>query len=346
MYFYDKKTNEKYYTKQDLLWSKLDFRNIASYFGEGFDSIDWAKEPVESLKELRKQRAQQLRDTYSYLVLYYGGGSDSSTVLNSFLDNNIKLDEVVISRFIDIDMPLLNGKLPLYKLLLKNYSGKITTLDFTYDSLTKYYNNQLWSQYRNTGYGKISVLLRTNLNQLAEMGIIKSIHRPSDTAHITGQSCPLIKVIDNKYYSELSCSTIGGASFNIFSEPFFSTPKFPKLLCKESHILVNYWKEHFPTSNRIVESDHASTGIFKNLIRDEWELKFSPLKGENKISNFFNPNTENGAAFIAYSKKDDKKLLNLWKDSTLKEFKKVGLGLLSFTNNKSSLNKRFFISER
>ena len=42
-----------------------------------------------SLKELYKERALQLREKYDYLILNYSGGSDSWTILNTFLENNI-----------------------------------------------------------------------------------------------------------------------------------------------------------------------------------------------------------------------------------------------------------------
>ena len=44
-----------------------------------------------SLNQLYKERAQQLRDSYDYLILYYSGGADSHNVLMSFINNNIKL---------------------------------------------------------------------------------------------------------------------------------------------------------------------------------------------------------------------------------------------------------------
>ena len=59
-----------------------------------YSSMDWTQEPVETLAELYRQRAQQLRDEYDHLVLWYSGGADSDNVLNSFIDNDIKLDEV------------------------------------------------------------------------------------------------------------------------------------------------------------------------------------------------------------------------------------------------------------
>lgn len=45
---------------------------------------------------LYKERAQQLRDRYDYLILYFSGGADSNNVLHTFLKNNIKLDEICV----------------------------------------------------------------------------------------------------------------------------------------------------------------------------------------------------------------------------------------------------------
>ena len=59
-----------------------------------FGLYDWTVEPVESLSELYRQRAQQIRDQYDYLVLFYSGGADSTNILQTFLKNDIKLDEI------------------------------------------------------------------------------------------------------------------------------------------------------------------------------------------------------------------------------------------------------------
>lgn len=46
------------------------------------------------LSELYRLRCHQLRDQYDYVVLAYSGGSDSDTILKSFLKNKIRLDEI------------------------------------------------------------------------------------------------------------------------------------------------------------------------------------------------------------------------------------------------------------
>ena len=65
------------------------------FFDDIFDLEDWSAEPPETLSDLYKQRAQQIRDKYGYLILFFSGGGDSTNVLNSFLNNNIHIDEIV-----------------------------------------------------------------------------------------------------------------------------------------------------------------------------------------------------------------------------------------------------------
>jgi len=62
-----------------------------------FRKVDWTIEPKLSLPELYKLRAQQIRDQYDYIVIMFSGGADSTNVLYSFLDNNIRVDEIVAS---------------------------------------------------------------------------------------------------------------------------------------------------------------------------------------------------------------------------------------------------------
>ena len=62
-----------------------------------FDTVDWTAEPKESLRELYAQRARRIRDKHDYVVLSYSGGSDSQNILNTFLNNNILLDEIIVS---------------------------------------------------------------------------------------------------------------------------------------------------------------------------------------------------------------------------------------------------------
>lgn len=65
------------------------------YNDDFFSQYDWTQEPVESLDQLYKNRAKELREQYDYVVLYYSGGYDSANMLHAFLDNGIYPDEIL-----------------------------------------------------------------------------------------------------------------------------------------------------------------------------------------------------------------------------------------------------------
>lgn len=74
--------------KKTQHWPRWDFND--SVFG----LHDWTAPTDLSLKELYRRRAQQIREKYDYVVIWYSGGADSFNVLDSFLSNGIKVDEI------------------------------------------------------------------------------------------------------------------------------------------------------------------------------------------------------------------------------------------------------------
>jgi len=66
------------------------------YYDDIFESVDKSLLGKHNLDKLYRSRAQQLRDEYDYLILYFSGGSDSYNILKTFLDNDIKLDEICV----------------------------------------------------------------------------------------------------------------------------------------------------------------------------------------------------------------------------------------------------------
>jgi hypothetical protein len=68
---------------------------IYDFNSDSFSKIDWTVDPIETIEELYAKRAMFLREKYDYLVLVYSGGIDGHVALESFLKNNIKLDEIV-----------------------------------------------------------------------------------------------------------------------------------------------------------------------------------------------------------------------------------------------------------
>ena len=73
-----------------------------NYHEDVFSRALWTHEPPDDIEELYRQRALQLREQYDHLVLFYSGGADSTTILQAFIKNNIKLDLLfgIISFFV------------------------------------------------------------------------------------------------------------------------------------------------------------------------------------------------------------------------------------------------------
>ena len=61
---------------------------------EVFEKVNWTVEPPGDLDFWYTTRAQQIRDKYDYIVLWFSGGADSHNVLNTFVKNNIFIDEI------------------------------------------------------------------------------------------------------------------------------------------------------------------------------------------------------------------------------------------------------------
>ena len=344
MYLVDQKSGKRFYSRTDILWSTSKVSDLKVIYPNGYDSIDWSKEPPYTLQELYKLRAQQLRDNSNYIILYFSGGSDSITVLNSFIKNNIKVDEIVITAFSDIDNSKVDGKYALYYLKKINYSGKVSIVNLTYNILNTINSKQLWY---NLGYytGLIHVLSRARITWYEENNFISSTIRPENCTHLYGGAGILIKVFDNKYYAEISASSLGMASFHKDNEQFFTTPDFPILHSKQCHIVVNYWKKQYPKDIVIREADYKTNKIVKSLVRDEFKESVSAQKGSSNLLSFNKPNTESSIILSTYRNKD----ISFYKtyiDSTIRDF----YNTFQYKDNNGtfldpSLNKRFYLSE-
>ncbi len=76
--------------------SRIKNENVAFHFLDPvYRTLDWTKEPSEDISVLYRTRAEQIRSSYDYVVLFFSGGADSRNILDTFLDNNLHIDEIV-----------------------------------------------------------------------------------------------------------------------------------------------------------------------------------------------------------------------------------------------------------
>lgn len=214
-------SNNEYLYLADMLDNVLknkDFNPNVKYLVDFIPSdVDFSVEPNETLEELYRQRAQQLRDKYNYLILMYSGGADSHEMLMSFLNNNIYLDEVrtytakILSDRMDYTPPqdhplgllfehqlaavpgmrLVETLSPRTKLVIRDYSNAFKTLNEEWlDTTKKIYNihGGLYMPYR-------EVYQAHDLQDYAER------HNLENVGVLFGTEKPRFRIRNNKLYA-------------------------------------------------------------------------------------------------------------------------------------------------
>lgn len=252
------------------------------YNDDVFNKYDWTSEPEPSvsLREFYRRRAQQIRDQYDYVVLAYSGGPDSTNILDSFLNNNIKIDEIVnfnsYAKTQQVDYTIHNADYvynvkPKIEELQKSAFGsaiKITILD-EIDLVDK-----IWKECadRDTSHILFGAQWFPSI-PLIRGGWIKHVKHiwnkivnGDKVCVIIGADKPIM-VVDkstNKYFSVfcdiLSCDIAAMVHYdpdmggkNVF-EFFYNTPDQPDLTIKQLHTLKNYIQtlkssDHFELSS-------------------------------------------------------------------------------------------------
>ena len=229
--------------------------SISFYYGDReFSSHNWMVEPQESLAELYKRRAQQIRDEYDYLILMYSSGSDSQNLLRAFNENNIHIDEIVMFGSFDGDKDkFANDKLDptmpnweLYNLAPRTLGDliikpKITRLDFTRMAPNQTYTNKDWI-YSTNFWTPNAFLFWNNLD-----GNIPKYK--GKVGIIVGKEKPRVIYENNMYYMMFIDSlNLTGASGSIVDKSignehmvyFYSSPHAARLIMKQCHMIKHY----------------------------------------------------------------------------------------------------------
>lgn len=227
---------------------------------EQFATADWSQEPTTDIRNLYRLRAQQLRQKYDYIRLEFSGGSDSTTVLYSFVNNGIHIDEVVFrypktgEKNVSDDPfnhkpenTLSEARYAAYPILnwlaTAASKTKITIHDYSEDMLNDNHDES-WvlrtKDYFQPGHAfKHAALALIDHKRDADAG--KSI------CVLYGVDKPKICIKDKKWYAyflDITANhavTDAGEYDNITTEYFFWSPDLPELLIKQCHILKNWF---------------------------------------------------------------------------------------------------------
>lgn len=236
-------------------------RITCSVMSDDFLNFDFTKEPYQDFNELVDIRCKQIRDKYSYIKLWFSGGSDSTTVLNGFLRNNIHIDEIIVyaqslnNNYDNLgNYELTNFTFPYLKDLSKHLTKtKFTTYWVGYD----YYIKELTDRWFE------------KKNNIDIRAMFAPRMRGNNFCNIYGDFSPDIRKKGDKYYdscfdtNNLLCYT----HKNI--ELFFSSSDLPELHAKQCHIIKNHLKN--------TNDSRDMKQIVRDVVRDRSVITEHPL---------------------------------------------------------------------
>ncbi len=248
-------------TKRNLRYKDLHWNFNDDVFGK----FNWSEEPEGDIRNYYCLRAKQLREKYDYLILNLSGGSDSTTILYSFIQENLHLDEVVIryakegTKNFKPDNKNFNasnefsefeyaGKPLLEWLSVHSPRTKITIHDFSQEILD---SNLSWDEnfiYWTGDYVTPGCIVRynhfSNLDHLKtfdkgkRIGIIFGVDKPR---LILEDDSLYVRFVDRPVHIALPATVNNGFS-NLNVELFFWSPELPSLISKQAH-LIKKWFE-------------------------------------------------------------------------------------------------------
>jgi hypothetical protein len=222
------------------------------YNNHVFDLIHWDLEPHQSLQELYRLRAQQLRDRYDHLIISYSAGSDSHNLCQAFINADIKFDELYMyfADHLGIDK---NTHDQNTEILLAGDEViqwcRANNIKITYDNLCDYRDrchadlDWIW---HNDPTFMISTPLREQSMRL-NLSWQDLVDRGKSVAIVLGAEKPRLYWQDHHWFTTF-VDVINSynwpdyhTDFNgIVLEAFYATPDLPDLIVKQCHVLKNH----------------------------------------------------------------------------------------------------------
>ena len=268
-------------------FSKGNFSDIQFiYNDELMSSYDWTQEPTEDIYELYASRAKQLRNDYDYLVLLYSGGIDSHVILETFLQNNLRLDEIctltntIIGKSGKFNQEVFNRAVPFVETLDLHALGTKFRLVDIGQLIVDQYSDQFHFEnhhfYSNGVANNWTNVARSHKLKAHITDHIKLSSQGKKICYIWGFDKPFIGVIDDRYCLHFPSASVDlnireyinrislqEKFANFYDEPFYITKDCPKISIKQAHLLVNAMKKISSTDSRLVgQDDLPGTGPF------------------------------------------------------------------------------------
>jgi hypothetical protein len=226
-----------------------------NFHDDVFSAFDWTQRPAGTLKDLYRERAQQLRDRYDYLVVNFSGGPDSWNILNTFLSNNIRVDEIFTRwaraerKYRDADATNTDEEnlgsefeyavLPVLEQIRKSHPE----INIVIDDYSEGYTQDLSEDQilDSNHYQMMPSFFRFNRKSESELAAER---HNKNVGIVYGYDKIRCRVRDGNFYSYF-VDCIGGTALDPSRsfELFYWSPDFPQLSILQAHLVKDYLKQ-------------------------------------------------------------------------------------------------------
>jgi hypothetical protein len=286
---------------------------------DAFTAMNWKQPLGISMNEMYRRRAQQLRDQYDYLVLFFSGGADSTVILQSFVNYGIHLDEVVVAwpitqtegRYTPNAQDFSPRNLlsewqyaikPKLDWLAQNHPRvKITICDVLDDPENNHFSEDTVTFVDNHSY------IGVNRNLQLDRILRDRTEQYPSCAGLFGVAPIECAILDNQYlcayFMDSATNGVMKSDCHSFTqyqrniEFFYWTPDMPEIVREQGHALLNYlnvdtdsrrYIPHITFKNQRVEftnrPDPETRRSFKKpIIYPSWQECFQVDKPEDQI---------------------------------------------------------------
>lgn len=316
-YFFNKQECMKFAT------ARKDFNITFHLFDAAYGSLDWTKEPTYSIDTLYEMRAKQIRDKYDYVIVMFSGGADSGNVLDSFLNNNVHIDEIVsyypleiidknLSSFNPADKS--NGKIlfeyktacePRLKEIAKTHPNiKITILDYGQEAMDAIIEEKLQKHMMagiapmpiNQGHVSVTKLMKERSEKYNKVCCVTGTDKPRVMFN------PVTRKFGS-YFADTSYfffkTTIDGYQPKV--EWFYHTPDLPEITYTQSHMIKRVYQQWLTQEPRPTHvKDMIWTSKMKNEVIEPHTPFMKKLLYKNYNVNLWQADKSDGFFYTAW----------------------------------------------
>jgi hypothetical protein len=263
-----------YYTKIDALQAASgDIGRLKLYFhDDAWQQTEWTSEPSDSWQTLVDRKCHQLRNKYQTLTLFFSGGYDSITILNGFIRNNLKIEELVIWErpWLSHLRSEVDYALELAKKIKQQHwpNVKITHMVRQMNHVDDFYrqHKENWIHQAGNHLGINKLAVRNW--EFEKNSVIAGGSQSHTHGFIEGRDKPRLDFVDGKWYAVMNDDLLKWC-MDSSSEQFYFDSGMPEIYLKQCYMMVDWLERSYNVTHELV---HQIQSHMDPLAYEQWNL--------------------------------------------------------------------------